>query len=117
MSNIPASRPPAFYNVLEKLRSGEPLTAKEKQIHDQGLVTVLRQIHDELDDAVLEAYGWGDLQKERGTGILPVSSPETHRQDACAPFEETLLTRLVALTGDRNVATPYDADIPNSPVG
>jgi hypothetical protein len=50
-----------MYNVLEKLRSGEPLTAKEKQIHDQGLVTVLRQIHDELDEAVLEAYGWSDL--------------------------------------------------------
>lgn len=37
------------------------LTAKEKQIHDQGLVTVLRQIHDELDAAVLEGYGWSDL--------------------------------------------------------
>jgi putative transcriptional regulator len=33
--------------VFEKLRSGDPLTAKEKQIHDQGLVTVLRQIHDD----------------------------------------------------------------------
>jgi hypothetical protein len=32
-------------------------TAEEKQIHDQGLVTVLRQIHDEPDEAVLEAYG------------------------------------------------------------
>jgi hypothetical protein len=50
-----------IYNVLEKLRSGEPLTAKEKLIHDQGLVTVLRPIHDELDEAVLEAYGWSDL--------------------------------------------------------
>ena len=90
-----------MYNVLEKLRSGEPLTAKEKQIHDQGLVTVLRQIHDELDAAVLEAYGWGDLNKERGTGILPVSSSETHRQDACAPFSEALLTRLVALNHER----------------
>ncbi len=50
-----------IYNVLEKLRSGEPLTAKEKLIHDQGLVTVLKQIHDELDNAVLEAYGWSDL--------------------------------------------------------
>ncbi len=48
-------------NVLEKLRSGESLTAKEKQIHDQGLITVLRQIHDDLDEAVLEAYGWQDL--------------------------------------------------------
>ncbi len=54
-SNIPASRSPAFYNVLEKLRSGEPLTAKEKLIHGQGLVTVLRQIPDEPEEAPVEA--------------------------------------------------------------
>lgn len=47
-----------MYNVLEKLRSGEPLTAKEQTIHEQGLVSVLRQIHDELDAAVFDAYGW-----------------------------------------------------------
>ncbi len=50
-----------MYNVLEKLRSGEALSAKEREIHEQGLVSVLRQIHDELDAAVLEAYGWSDL--------------------------------------------------------
>jgi hypothetical protein len=27
-------------------------------IHDQGLVSVLRDIHDDLDRAVAEAYGW-----------------------------------------------------------
>ena len=47
-----------MYNVLEKLRTGEELTAKERQIHDKGLVTVLKQIHDELDAAVFDAYGW-----------------------------------------------------------
>lgn len=47
-----------MYNVLEKLRSGEPLTAKDKKIHDEGLVSVLRKIHDDLDAAVFEAYGW-----------------------------------------------------------
>ncbi len=47
-----------MYNVLEKLRSGEALTAKEKTIHEQGLVSVLKQLHDELDAAVAEAYGW-----------------------------------------------------------
>jgi very-short-patch-repair endonuclease len=50
-----------MYNVLEKLRSGEPLSAKERGIHEQGLVSVLRQLHDELDAAVLDAYGWADL--------------------------------------------------------
>ena len=61
--------------MLEKLRSGEPLTAKEQQIHDQGLVTVLRQIHDELDEAVLEAYGWSDL---RSRDILVANKDAPH---------------------------------------
>lgn len=47
-----------MYNVLEKLRAGETLTKKEQEIHEQGLVSVLKQIHDELDAAVAEAYGW-----------------------------------------------------------
>jgi hypothetical protein len=48
----------AIYNVLEKLRSGASLSPKEQNIHEQGLVTVLREIHDDLDAAVMEAYGW-----------------------------------------------------------
>jgi hypothetical protein len=47
-----------MYNVLEKLRANEPLNPKEKQIHDAGLVSVLRQLHDDLDAAVFAAYGW-----------------------------------------------------------
>lgn len=47
-----------MYNVLEKLRSGEALTVKEREIHEQGLVSVLKQIHDDLDAAVFDAYGW-----------------------------------------------------------
>lgn len=47
-----------MYNVLEKLRSGAELDSSEREVHEQGLVSVLRQIHDELDAAVLDAYGW-----------------------------------------------------------
>ncbi|PHQ35110.1 class I SAM-dependent DNA methyltransferase [Rhodopirellula bahusiensis] len=47
-----------MYNVLEKLRAGDALTNKEQTIHEQGLVSVLRQIHDDLDAAVFDAYGW-----------------------------------------------------------
>jgi hypothetical protein len=36
----------------------EPLSESEKLIYDQGLVSVLKQIHDDLDAAVLDAYGW-----------------------------------------------------------
>lgn len=78
-----------IYNVLEKLRAGEALNAKEKQIHDDGLVTLLRQIHDEIDAAVLSAYGWDDLR----SADTPVRNPEA--------FEEELLTRLVALNHER----------------
>jgi hypothetical protein len=72
-----------MYNVLEKVRANEPLTAKEKTIHDQGLITLLQQLHDELDAAVLEAYGWSDLH--------PIN----------ASNEAELLTRLVALNHTR----------------
>lgn len=48
----------AMYNVLEKLRSEEPLTDAERAIHVDGLVAILRQLHDELDQAVADAYGW-----------------------------------------------------------
>jgi hypothetical protein len=49
-----------MYNVLEKLRAGETLNAKDKdkEIHTQGLVSVLKQLHDEIDAAVADAYGW-----------------------------------------------------------
>jgi len=47
-----------MYNVLEKLRRREALNAKEKQVHDAGLVSVLGQLHDDLDAAVFAAYGW-----------------------------------------------------------
>jgi hypothetical protein len=47
-----------LYNVLEKIRAGEELTDKEKLIHEKGLVSVLKQLHDDLDAAVFAAYGW-----------------------------------------------------------
>ncbi len=53
-----------LYNVLAALREGRALTAKEKTIHSQGLVGVLRELHDELDASVLAAYG---LPADAGT--------------------------------------------------
>lgn len=55
-----------MYNVLEKLRSGEPLNDKETAIHDKGLVSILKKIHEDLDSAVFEAYAWPrDLTDEQ----------------------------------------------------
>ncbi|WP_345161708.1 class I SAM-dependent DNA methyltransferase [Pontibacter saemangeumensis] len=67
-----------LYNVLEKLRSGEALTPKEQKTHEQGLVSILLQLHQELDAAVAAAYGW------------PAHLPE-----------DEILERLVALNKER----------------
>ena len=43
----------------EEHRRGESQRdQKEKVIHERGLVSVLKQIHDDLDAAVFDAYGW-----------------------------------------------------------
>lgn len=47
-----------MYNVLEKLRRFESLNDRERVTHEQGLVSVLWQIHMDLDAAVFDAYGW-----------------------------------------------------------
>ncbi len=47
-----------LYNVLEALKAGRALTDKERDMHDRGLVTLIRQYHDAIDSAVAEAYGW-----------------------------------------------------------
>jgi hypothetical protein len=47
-----------LYNVLEKIRVGETLTEKEQFVHDRGLVSTLKSLHDDLDAAVSAAYGW-----------------------------------------------------------
>jgi len=54
-----------MYNALEDLRSGQPLTPVGQVLHERGLVSVLRELHDDLDHAVADAYGWpADLATE-----------------------------------------------------
>lgn len=67
-----------LYNVLEALREGRALTDAERDMHDRGLVTLIRQHHDGIDALVAQAYGWpADLS------------------------DEEILTRLVALNKER----------------
>ena len=47
-----------MYNVVEKLRSGEALTTKARDVHEIAACGVLRDLHDTLDRLVAEAYGW-----------------------------------------------------------
>ena len=47
-----------MYNLLEKLRAGQPFTDCDRAYNNRALISTLKQIHDELDIAVLNAYGW-----------------------------------------------------------
>ena len=96
----------ALYNVLERMRELEngcdvlPLTAKEKDIHEAGLVSVLKDIHDDIDRAVFEAYGWADLIPAL-VGKPGATMPSPHKTPVQEEAEEVLLTRLVALNQER----------------
>jgi len=92
-----------LYNVLEKLRAldnvnnvgrksgfiapsaecvttnlSASLTAKEKDIHQRGLVGVLQSLHVELDTEVLAAYGWAD-QPDTATLLDRLTALNTQR--------------------------------------
>jgi hypothetical protein len=55
-----------MYNVLERLKAIEtkpaapPLTAEEERIKDEGLIVILKELHERLDALVFRAYGWPD---------------------------------------------------------
>jgi hypothetical protein len=78
----------------------EMLTKKEQLIHEQALISVLRQLHDELDTAVFDAYGWSDLAP-RLVGKPGATTPWPDKPDDQAEAEEELLQRLVDLNTQR----------------
>jgi hypothetical protein len=88
------------YNVVEKLRTGELLSPKEKAIHDHGLVSVLRELHDDLDRAIFDAYGWNDLAAELASKP-GATMPWPDKPAAQVAAEEELLARLVRLNTER----------------
>jgi len=47
-----------MYNVVEALRAGRELTAREQAIHRVAACGTLRDLHDELDALVARSYGW-----------------------------------------------------------
>lgn len=105
-----------MYNLLAKLRSGEAFTPKEREQHEAAQTEILRQLHDELDAAVIEAYGWNQEQgNHRFTPMNTDNSPEHQAligvprsssvvKDAfpsVALSDAEILERLVALNKER----------------
>ncbi len=96
-----------LYNVLEALREGRALTEAERDLHDRGLVTLIRQHHDAIDALVAQAYGWpADLSDEEiltrlvalnreraaeeAKGLIRWLRPEYQAPDYAAPVTQTL---------------------------
>lgn len=72
-----------MYNVLEKLRTSLPLDTKDEAIRDQGLVLILRELHERLDALVVEAYGWpAGLSDETAIENLVALNRERAREEA-----------------------------------
>ena len=67
-----------LYNVLEKLKSREALTAEDEDVKHRGLVLILKELHEQIDRAAFAAYGWPDTLTD-----------------------EEVLARLVALNAER----------------
>lgn len=72
-----------LYNLREKLRSGDPLSDKEERRATRARAAIINRLHEQIDQAVADAYGWG---KEWQTGEL-------------GPSE--IVARLVALNHER----------------
>jgi len=94
-----------MYNLLERVREldagiGEPLTDSERDVYDAALIGMLKEIHDDIDRATLEAYGWSDLAPAL-VGKVGATLPSPHKTPEQEAAEEELLSRLVALNIER----------------
>lgn len=94
-----------LYNALERLREleagiGEAMTDVERDVYDAGQIRILAEMHDEIDRAVLDAYGWSDLAPAL-VGKVGGTVPSLHKTPEQEEAEEELLTRLVALNEER----------------
>lgn len=71
------------YNALKDPSCTEPRIQK------------LRQLHEEMDRAVLEAYGWGDIE------VPPYCPMNDAERDAVQAFEDEVIDRLYVLNAER----------------
>ncbi|MBZ0271392.1 class I SAM-dependent DNA methyltransferase, partial [bacterium] len=97
----------------ERSEGSPALTEKERAFHEKALVGVLKQIHDELDDAVADAYGWprdlsdeeilerlvalnGARAEEEKRGVVRWLRPEFQNPAGATPAHQPALTGVPA---------------------
>lgn len=73
----------SLYNVLEKIRAGTPLDAKDQNVKERGRVLILKDLHDQIDRATADAYGWPhDLSDEQVLERLVALNAERAAEEA-----------------------------------
>jgi hypothetical protein len=95
-ANHPEVTITAMYNCLEKMRSGEPFTDKDREFNNKALITTLKQIHDDLDRLTFQSYGWDDLIPQWQQTQTEPNNTEIKEQ-----LEQSILQRLVDLNAER----------------
>jgi hypothetical protein len=72
-----------LYNVLEKVRAGAELTLAEADVKARGRVLILKDLHDQIDRATADAYGWPhDLTDEQILEKLVALNAERAAEEA-----------------------------------
>lgn len=105
----PALTLTGMYNVLEALREGRELTPKEKGIHTQGLVSVLKDLHEELDAAVQQAYG---LEPGLNTDALLTHLVALNARRAAEEKTGHIRWLRPAFQNPKAINTPQDQELP-----
>jgi hypothetical protein len=47
-----------LYNMLDVSRSGEALSAADRELHKRGRIRILKDLHEQIDISVMQAYGF-----------------------------------------------------------
>jgi hypothetical protein len=71
-----------LYNVLEKLKAGAGLSAKEEDVKQRGFVLILKELHETIDALTADAYGWAhNLTEQEVLTRLVALNLERHREE------------------------------------
>lgn len=72
----------SLYNLREKMKAGTPLDMVEQDQRGRGRVDIISELHDQIDDAVADAYGWPrDLTDEAIVERLVALNAERHAEE------------------------------------
>lgn len=71
-----------LYNLREKLIAGTVFTPQEADQRTRGRIDIIAELHDRIDAAVAEAYGWpADLSDEEIVARLVALNAERHAEE------------------------------------